>query len=161
MSQEKNFPTFKQVLKAIDSLTEFYGYPPTFAEIADHFGCSEACIRKRLVKMQRWGMVDWIEHQPRTLHVIKPRPIRRPRPLPTQTNAQKLLEYIALYTKERGYSPTKQEMANYLKVSVGSVIWQLRKLTAFGALTHTPGVARSYRVIERTEYTTRQIRKAG
>lgn len=64
--------TDRQIIAAIESLTELRGYPPSNRELANRVGLdSVSTISFRLKKLKRMGLVDWEPRCPRTLRVVR------------------------------------------------------------------------------------------
>lgn len=60
----------KQILDAINALTESRGFPPTIREVGEHVGLSSSStIHEHLQNLKRLGAVEWDRRQVRTLRV--------------------------------------------------------------------------------------------
>lgn len=65
------------------------------------------------------------------------------------TKRRQLLNYITRYTSENGYAPSIREMMEAMGVRSSSTIkHHLAALEKGGLLTHTVGVARSYKPVD-------------
>lgn len=64
--------------------------------------------------------------------------------MPTLTQKQaELLQFIKNSIAEDGFSPTKQEMAEYFEILPNAINGRISGLEKKGALKSTPGIARS------------------
>jgi hypothetical protein len=71
---------------------------------------------------------------------------RRSGPGPLTPRMVEIVEFVRNYSDQHGYPPSTLEMARALRVRP---VWALRLAHGAvdrGALTHTPGVARSWRL---------------
>jgi SOS-response transcriptional repressor LexA len=61
-----------------------------------------------------------------------------------------IVQYVTDYWTVHGYAPTFREIARGCGYrSAGSVAYQVTLLEEAGVMAHTPGIARSLRVVER------------
>ena len=70
-------------------------------------------------------------------------------PLRLTDRQSQVVEAVGRLTKERGYAPSLREVAVVIGVHPSRAARLARVAVRKGALRHAPGVARSYRVVER------------
>lgn len=65
--------TFKQraILSFIKGYIERRECSPTVREIAEYLGIGYNAARKRLIVMQRKGIIDWEYGSPRSIHILE------------------------------------------------------------------------------------------
>lgn len=60
-----------QVCEAISRFSAEHGYQPTVRELAAMVSLPSSTVWQALVRLRRAAKVDWVEGQPRTLHVCQ------------------------------------------------------------------------------------------
>lgn len=63
VSAEEN----ERLLEAIEELTDKYGYPPTFDELASHLGLKKTTVYARMRRLKDQNRVTWHTYNPRTI----------------------------------------------------------------------------------------------
>lgn len=72
MTKERSNTTQQQLLLAIAFHTRTHGYAPSIRDL--QYACtlsSPSVVKHHLTRLRRKGMVDWVDGQARTLHLVK------------------------------------------------------------------------------------------
>lgn len=61
-----------EILQAIETYCEAFGYPPSFRDISAVTGIrSPSHVRSRLMRLRENGLIAYEDHKPRTIKVMK------------------------------------------------------------------------------------------
>jgi repressor LexA len=70
---------------------------------------------------------------------------------PLTQRQEQVLKAVKDFIAVNGYSPSTRDISKAVGLAVGGVSYQLRELELAGRIAMTPSVARSIRVLERTD----------
>lgn len=62
----------EQILDAIHDFAQAHGYQPTVRDLMPMVGLdSTSTVHQHLANLRRMGLVDWVDGQVRTLHLVE------------------------------------------------------------------------------------------
>lgn len=61
----------------------------------------------------------------------------------------RILGIVRAFIEENGYSPSVRDVARIVGCAISTAAYQLRELELAGRIESTPGIARSFRAVER------------
>lgn len=64
-------PRQQDVLEFIDGWINVHGFSPTVREIAHHYSTTTNGVMGHLKALRRKGRITWVEHQSRTIRVVR------------------------------------------------------------------------------------------